>query len=396
MLDVAPGGQAGSATQDLGSAIGGMLGDFDTGSAPDEQADGADAGAPPAEASPASSESSPTPVVTPDAEPTAEAVSAATPATPDTAAPEVDPLASSTPLTYSVNGQERTMDGIRILGDEAVITKEALPDVIRRLGERDNLYEQSQQYHQRQQHADALAAWKHTASDGTESLLTGNAGLVEMRVSHARLEAALETVLTTLSDPARLPNLVALDEQGNIVLNQAFVQNLLTQSELSEMKAEQATRNLIGQLSQTATQAAAPAPNFSQFAPAIIQKAAGDKLAALSAQDQQALGQQMLRYIRPTTAQERRDGHGAQIVDAEFTDVVQQWVGLRQNGATAAVTATKATASNAARLAAARQGSAAKPAAKAATPTPPRRGETDHDRAWAARERAAAGRLARR
>lgn len=395
MLDL--GGQAGSASQDLGSVVGSMLGELGSETAPEEQDAGTEAGAPPADAPPVAPETSPTPVVAPDAEPPAKSVPA-TPATPDIAAvAEVDPLSDSAPLKYTVNGQERSVEGIRILGDEAIITKDALPDIVRRLGERDNLFEQSQQFHQRQQETESLAAWKHTAPDGSESMLTGNAGLVEMRVSHARLEAALGTMISALQDPNRLPQMVALDDTGNIVLNNTFIQTLLTESELSEIKAEQETRGLIGQLQHAATQAAIPPTDFSQFAPAIIKQASGDQFTALSPTDQKSLGQQMLRYIRPTTPEERRNGHGVHIVDATFTDVVQQWVGLRSEGAQAVKVAATASVSNAARLAAARRGSSqptARPTLVPSTPTAP--GDTDQDRAWAARERAAAGRNSRR
>lgn len=391
MLDT--GGQAGSANG-IGDAIGQMLGDFSDDSAPETQGEGTNAGAPPADAPPADSQAAPTPDATPDGE-RPQQDSAPEPVTADVSpvAEEPDPLASAQPLKYVVNGQERTMDGIKVLGDEAIITKDALPDIIRRLGERDNLYEQSQWAHQERQRIEALGAWKATGEDGVERMVTGQQGIMEMRVSHARLEAALNTMVSALQDPQRLPQLVALDESGNIVLNQGFIQQLLTESELSEIRAEQATRSLIGQLTQAAINSVQPAPDFKQFAPAIIKQAAGDKFATLSPKDQQTLASQMLRYIRPSTSSERRAGHGEHIVDSEFATLVQEWVGLRSEGAKAATVASTAAASNAARLAAARLGG--KTPAKLPVPAAPPKGKSDADIAWEMRERAAAGRSLR-
>lgn len=388
---------AGSATDDLGSSIGQMLGELGSESAPEESGRGTDAGAPPADAPLTDPQSSPTPDVAPDGEPPAEG-SAPAPATPDDTAPadEADPLASSKPLTYTVDGKERAVEGIRVIGDEAIITRDALPDVIRRLGERDHLFERSQWANQESQRTEALGAWKTTDENGTERMLTGLEGVSEMRVSHARLEAALATLVGVLQDPASIRQMIAVDESDNIVLNQAFMDGVLTRSELAEIRAEQSTRSIIGQLAQAA-QPAPPPPDFKQFAPNIIKQAAGDKLSVLSPKDQQTLGAQMLRYVRPTTPAERQQGHGAHIVDAEFTTVVQEWIGMRSEGVKAATVASTAATSNAARIAAARQG--APPLRTGARPIVPPKpapaGETEADRAWAARERAAAGALRR-
>lgn len=382
--------QAGS-TDDLGASIGQMLGDFGDDLVPNDAGAGTDAGAPPADAPLPSSEPAATPGDTQDGERPKEGDAPAPVTTVDAPLPdEPDPLASAKDLAYKVDGQERTFAGIKVLGDEAIITKEALPDVIRRLGERDNLFEQSKQWNQQKQEMAALGAWKTTGEDGTERLLTGNEGVAEMRVSHARLEAALNTMVAALQDPQRLPQMVAVDENGQIVLNPDFISRLLTESELSEVRAEQATRSIIGQLAQAAHTSAQPAPDFRAFAPAIIKQAAGDGLSKLSPKDQQVLGQQMLRYVRPSTPQERQQGHGVNIVDSEFQTLVQEWVALRSEGAKAATVASTASISNAARLAAARQGNA-KPAARpAAVPAP--KGASDEDLAWAMRERASAGR----
>lgn len=388
MLDT--GVQAGSASDDLGAAIGSMMGELESGSAPDESGSGTEAGAPPADAPLTDPQSEPSPDATLDGERPLEGdapVPAAADAPP--VAEDLDPLASATPLKYTVNGQERTIDGIKVLGDEAIITKEALPDVIRRLGERDNLYEQNQWAHRQQREYDAATAWKVTGEDGTERLVTGIPAITEMRLTHARNEAALSTLISALQNPEELRQMVALDDQDQLVLNPAFVSTLLTRSELAEIKAEQQTRALIGQLAQAA-QPAPPAPDFKQYAPAIIKQAAGDQFATLSPKDQATLGQQMLRYVRPTTPAERQQGHGAHIVDAEFAALVQEWVGLRSEGAKAATVASSATASNAARIAAARQGAPARPGTK---PTAPARPTTtrvsDANAAWEMREKAA-------
>lgn len=395
MVDI--GGTAGSASQDLGSAIGSMLGDFGNDSAPDDQDAGVEAGAPPAEASPDAPESSPTPDAAPEVEPDA---SAPAPATPESPAPEdIDPLATAKSLTYTVNGQERTVEGIKVLSDElggeGIITREALPDIIRRLGERDNLYEQNQWAFQQRQELEAASAWKVTKEDGSESLVTGKEGIAEMRIAHARQEASLQTLIAALQDPEQFRQMVAVDQNDQIVLNPQFIQSLLTRAELAEMKAEQATRGLFGQLLQAA-QPAPAAPDFSRYAPAIIKQAAGDKFSTLSPKDQDTLGKQMLRYVRPSTPAERQAGQGPHIVDAEFASLVQEWVNLRSEGVKAATTAASASSSNAAKLAAARIGT------KATTPAPSTRPPRapakpiDADTAWAMREKALAAGLNRR
>jgi len=392
--------QAGSAGSDLGSSIGQLLGDFPNDDlAPETQDEGTDTGATPAvEQPPADSESSPTPP-DPSVESEAERPDAAQTPTLEVAPPdEPDPLASALPLTYTVNGQERKMEGVKILGDEAIITREALPEIVRRLGERDNLYEQSQASYQKQQQFEAASAWKHTADDGTEQLLTGLPAIAEMRVSHARNEAALQTLVSALQDPAELRQMVGLDENDQLVLNPAYVSTLLTRGELAEIKAEQETRVLLGKLNEAA-RPVAQLPDFRQYAPQIIKQAAGEAFQTLSPKDQQTLGQQMLRYVRPTTPQEKLAGQGSHIVDAEFATLVQEWAGLRTEGAKVVQTAQSATTSNAARLAAARQGSKP-PVAGKITPTtttpqatqPNGRQSSDADLAWAARERAVAAR----
>ena len=332
------GGQTGSAGSSLEDTIGQMLDGSESAPAPSGAEAGSPTGTPPAAASPTGTTEPAAPVAAPDA-PAPTEPKAATPAAPSP--PEPDPLADAKPLTYTVNGQERTIEGIKVLGDEAVITREALPDVIRRLGERDHLYERSQWAHQQQQQIEAASAWKTTDANGKESLLTGIPAITEMRITHARNEAALQTLVAALQNPEELRQLVALDEKDQLVLNPAFIANLLTRAELAELKAEQQTRTVLGQLQQ----AAAPppsTPDVRQHAPAIIRQAAGQGFASLSAKDQQVLASQMARYVRPTTPAEKSAGQGAQIVDAEFTTLVQEWVALRSEGAKAATVASTA------------------------------------------------------
>lgn len=388
-----PGATAGGSESDLGASISQLMGDFGSGDEPSPSDESA-AGAPPAATEPSSATSTPAPDgAQPPAAPSAHAepAPAATPPA-DAAAPaDDDPLATSTPLTYTVDGQQRTIEGIRRIGDEAIITKDALEDVTRRLGERDHLFEQGQRAWQERQQFDAMAAWKTAGADGQEQILTGAQGLAEMRVSHARLEATLSTLVGALQDPAQFAQLVAVNDQNQIVANADFLNGLVTKAELAEMKAEQATRSLLGQLAHAA-QPQPAAPDFSKVAPQIIQSAAGDDFARLNARDQQVLAQQMPRYIRPSTAQERQQGHGPHIVDAAFAEIVKDRIALRAEQAQVASTSSAAAASNAARLAAARAGQAKPTATPHPTRTPPAE-ETlsDADRAWAMRERMVSG-----
>lgn len=338
----------------------------------------------------------------------------------DPTSADEDPLAGATPFSYTVNGEQRTYEGIKVLGEHgAVIDASALPDIARRLGERDHLYETNQAQYRSLQQLERLSEWRTTGEDGKEVVIGGQEGLVTGRVQTGRLGAALDTLASVFKPDSqgkysKLASLIMVNEAQEIVPDFAALQHLHTEADLAEMRAEQAIRkaldSLLTQPSQPSQSSAAPSvPDVAQHAPAIIDqaaKSAGFDAKLLTDKDRSFLASQLPRYIRTVTDADRMRNPslqlGGPIVDASFADVVKDRAELRAEQSTTvkAVTQTVTNASkeNAARLAAAARG--VKPQANTPrTPAPKQTQEpedSDADSLWAMREKAAAQAIRRR
>lgn len=322
---------------------------------------------------------------------------AATPA-PDAPVAEPDPLADAKPLTYTVNGESRTYEGIRILGEDGAVIRAAdLPDVMKRLGERDHYFEQSQAQYRAVQHFEKLAEWKTTDADGNEQTFTGHHALVERHVDSARKDAALAVVDALLSDPRKFASLVAVDEKNQVVIDPTALEYLQKDVALAANNAERARRaELVGLVAEL-NRPAAQATNYAQLAPRVIEQAAGAEFTKLTAEDKAFLTEQMPRYVRDTTPEEKRNGSGQRIVDASFATLVQRTAKQQAHVAKVATVTADATKKNAANLAAAARGVKPSAPAKPATPKPATpAAPSDAESAWDIQEKAAAAALRRR
>lgn len=400
MLDIGIGGN-----QSIDSFLDQALGSVPPGE-PTAAATGAPPVEPPATTATTGSEAQPTDDAAPatPGEPTADASADA--AAPVTETPtEEDPWAASTPLTYTVNGQARTFDAIRVMGtDGAAIKPEHLPDVMRRLGERDNLYEQNQAQHKTLQRLEALSEWKQRGENGEERSITGHDGLMEVRSRFAQAVAERNILLDALTNPDSFRRLVAVGEDGtSIVLNPDAAELLQAKIDAAQIQAKDLIRthfeSRLGEIDRPA--APSGTPDYSAEAPAIVTQAAGPLASALTPDDVRALAAFMPNFIRPSTPQERQaNPKQLHTVDFKFIELVRDRAQMRQSAkpAAAAPAAGAAASSNAARLLAASRGGAAKPVAgkKPAPPAAPvNQRVTDADTAWEMAEKASAAALRR-
>lgn len=379
------------------------------------------AGAPPAERQQATGE---IPVATPESKDKAERTGA-TPADAattklDNGAPktteDADPLATATPFTYTVNGSDKTFDGIKVLGDAgAIITSEALPLLQRRLGERDNLYEQNKEQYAEIQDFGRLSEWRSQGPDGKETILSGRDGLVEMRVSHSKLEAAFNTIVgafrpDTKGDYSLLSSLIDVDPQTNkIIVNQQVLDHLITRADLAERDAADRVKSRLAEIStpKTAGRSEEQATTLDSsalqtYAPQVIEAAAkqvGADMKLLSDADKAFLTSQFPRYLRTVTEDDRRENLslkvGNPIVDGAFTQLVKQSIDHRKELATTAQATSSAAKDNAARLAQAALGTRATTTTRKEERQPTVEADrvSDADKAWALREKLSSGRF---
>lgn len=183
-------------TRSLSDHLSDMLGDI--GDAPESPAEtpapepgtSPEPDAAPAEVAP--------PDVPAEAEPKSEVAAPAAEPAPDAPVepvpPDADPLKDATSLTYTVNGQSKTYDGIRVLGETgAVIDIKDLPDLQRKLGERDHLFEANQHLYQKTQQYDGLRF-----VDSNKQEHRGIAAFAASQVEVARVRAGAAALLNTI------------------------------------------------------------------------------------------------------------------------------------------------------------------------------------------------------
>lgn len=357
-------------------------------------------GAPPVETSdpPADSEgtaaSAPTDAPSVEAEPESEP----DPSPPDPVA-DVDPFEGSHPLPYTVDGQERSFDGITVLKDGgAIIDPEALEKVQRVFGERDHLFEKARAEYEKSSTLERATAWRTTGPDGKEQTLTGLQAVEAARVYTAQMVAKTITYERAfdamVADPTNFAKLYAIvtDERGEYgpAGQQYVVPNKAGFEELKREAAIFARESALSARSHFSAQAAPPPPPETPVSdlalPTIESIIAAQKITGLTPEDKTFLAQQFGRYVVTT-----KEGRA---VDPSFVDLLKDRADLRSKTTATVAAVTTAAPRNAARLAAASVGK--RPAAK---PAPVRRPEseddqeTDFDRAFFNRQKAAAGAL---
>lgn len=203
-------------TEQLGGFVGELLGDFSSDLMPE-------ASAAPETPPPASTES-PDPSVTdaPPVDGTAPVEPASTPS-PDApadpaAAPAIpfDPetaFADDPVLTYTVNGVQKTHDGIRIVDGSGFIRPSALPDIQRKLGERDHLVDTNRQLYDRTKQFDALTF--REGPKGQEKEYRGVEAFAQMRASLVNSDRSGEQAFKALYDPKVVTALALAYQAGD-------------------------------------------------------------------------------------------------------------------------------------------------------------------------------------
>lgn len=364
-MTAGPEGTAGSASApSLEQFAADMFGDLpEPGETPEPESTSA-AGEPPAEPAIGTEDDATAPEGqegTDAAEREGDAPSDAAEPAPDAAAPEVDPFADTAPLTYVVDGQTRTSDDIRVFKEGgAVIRPEALPNIQKRLSERDHLFEQNREHYKTQQSFEAVTRWVTTDAEGKEQIVTGPQAAVEMRVANASLLAENTAIVKAITDPAWLKANLVLDGD-TLRINPASLEHLVTQIELQEMKAGQAIRD---HFAKQLTDLSKPAPeptDYTAAAPQLIAdvaKARNLDASVLSPESKQFLAEQLADFTK-----DGKVGIGWQkLVAREIAQATSQ----KQALASTAKSTKTAKQINDARLAAAGRG--VKPTPKAVTP----------------------------
>lgn len=157
------------------------------------------------------------------------------------------------------------------------------------------------------------ASWTVTGADGTEQTVTGPQGLEAMRVAYGQQGAALSTLSSVFKPDANgnYPRLSALltvetvpDGRGGqierIVPSPTALNQLLTESELAEIRAEQQARQQMGTLSKP--EPAAPQPvNYAAEAPKLIDavaKAAKLDASVLSPKQRELLTRTLQAHVQ--------------------------------------------------------------------------------------------------
>ena len=395
-------GTAGSSTVDdvpsLADSIGEIMGDYVGDEMP--SAGGTDEGATPGSGAPTGSENAADAVAGSERDVANAGLAGAPPA--DAAAAPLDQAGRDqsdeyTPFTYTVNGEQRTADGIRQVGEfGAIVDAEFLPVLQQRLSERDHLYEQEQARHQQYQAIERLTNWEVNDRNGNRQTLTGQQGLEAQRVLLSRSLASLSVIDKVLSDPAAFAKLVTVvaDEQGNgrIVAHPDAMAHLRTSIENAAIRAEVATRGHVAAVS--APQPPAERSVAELAMPTVEATVRQIGATGFTAEDKQFLAGQLVHYVRATTAEERQRGLGPRIVDESFVALVKREAARAQQAARIAQSATSAANQNQRKLAATRpRGVVPTPQQRPGSPQHSR--VTDAEQAWDIAERAGAVALRR-
>lgn len=340
---------------------------------------------------------------------------ATTTVTPDQGTPaDDDPLAGAEPFTYTVNGQQRTFEGLTKLGDRgAIVTADALTKLQQRLSERDNLFERQQEQYQKyaalEESFNKLTQWSvgKDQQTGQERVLTGADAVQAQRVMLGRSVATLQVLAKALDDPEQFSRLVSVVDDGQgglaIVPDRHAIEHLKTLADNAAMRAEQSVaqhfanlRSSLKAVPQTST------PEAPQTATTLEPTQALESVKGfvtqldvkgLTKEDEEFLAESLPRYVRPATAEERAQYNSPTVVDISFGKLIQRTAQMRASVATTASAASQAAKENERKLAAAATGIRPKTPRLPVTPPAAPKKQSDSDTAWDLQERLVSGRL---
>lgn len=290
------------------------------------------------------------PASAPAEPPTAEPAAAPVDGQPAAEAP-VDPLAGSEPFKYGAEG--KVLDFAHRFPGEGLLIPEDKVGAFEALAtERDQLNTILPQAYRQLSEFAALSRFEVPAQmsdDGRTvvtpaSVLEGRDGLIALHVDLAREKAAGQIILDVLeNNPA---SLLSVDEQGNVRLDPAAIENLQWKMKATLGETEGRVRSQLGASVQKALTPAPQPVDYSASAPSIVDQAIrGANLdgKGLTKEDHDEFRLVLPRFVRPT---EPRDGQrhrqGAVIVDETFGTMVVNRARLRAQTATQATTAEKA------------------------------------------------------
>lgn len=318
-------------------------------------------------------------------------------ATPAVAGQETDddPLQHAEPLSYTVSGQQRSDERIKVVKDlGAFIEPKDLPHIQQRLSERDHLYETNREQYAKYQALEKLTEWKQG-----DTVLTGPPAIEAQRVF---VEQSKETIrqLASVLKPENFAKYVDIgqNEDGSYFVqpNQAALNDLRERLQFANDRAGFEEKRRFASLAPTISQPVVP-----QAADAPIETLADPTVDALAQQlgvtlspdAKTFLASQLPRYVRPTTDAEKPQ-FGPRIVDSAFADLIKREARSAATVAKVAETASTAATRNAPRLAAAMIGRGKAPVART---TPKQTSDEDEltqeEQAYLARERAGANAL---
>lgn len=396
----------------LADVVGQMFGDVESFGSSGESAElpASDAGTTPAPE---------TPETAPDAAAehagTTPADAASDPAAP---AESDDFLKDAKPLPYTVDGEEKSFEGITYLGPDrgAFITPENLAKVQDRLQQADRLYAQDQARYRDTQQLKAehqaltkLTEWSYTNRDGQKVTVTGPQAMAAREADVARTKAANAVFASVFAQGMDLSNMLRevrnSDGSVSIVWSDEAINVLKREAALSEKEAVFGVRSRFAEIANRPAEVAAPAPltdqQLTDLAPQAVEIAATfAKITDLSEESKQTLALMAPRYIRLSTPEELRQQPdiAVRVDERAFAPVVQRIHASQKNVASAAQSAAEAAKQNAASLAAAAAGK--RPAPRPGVQPQPQAQQTPNEdpavSAWAARERAQAAAMRQR
>lgn len=314
-------------------------------------------------------------------------------------------LASAPALTYTVDGATKTYDGIKVMGEDgAVIDPAALPDLQRRLGERDHLVAANAQLYQRTRQFDALS---HTSTvGGTPQDFRGMDAFRQLKADYATTFAGAAELYAKLHDPAFVQALaianLSPDQGGNPEQAKALLKQVYDRANFAGEKAAYDARL---QLDRTVAQGTAEVADKAQIEETFASVLADFRktFPHLTAADMQEgeqhfreLGSVIARQATPQEAQQYGLKVGQWFIDSpKMNGWFKGRDALRQEMAKTVVTTSAAATQNAARLA-----QAVSPTPPAATPpkapTRPKQTDTraaDADAGWDLMERLSSARV---
>lgn len=258
-----------------------------------------------------------------------------------------EPEIAFEPFAYTVNGESRTLDGFHVVPGEGVYIPTDQVPRLQQIASRAEASEAAlREMHQRTQATDRASTWTVYGEDGKpQQTLSGIDAIQQMRVDHAKMQAALEVLSAPYKSAEALLGLFTQDPQtGALQINPREVQNLVTAGQLAQMRAEARVRQTFGsapQAAQPSAQAQASPVSLTpeQSLPAVQHLATAWGVKGLTQDDYQILAQALPRYTRAATPEDVATDPllkvGQPVVENSFQALVAHQATLRAQQSTA-------------------------------------------------------------